>query len=655
MTSFFGICDSLYILYCLKFLLMKFPKLLLCNLLLVVFASVNSQSDSDYKVNEIPLKLKIKSNAVVRYDKTSIVINDFDDMSVTTKRIVTVFNEYGNRHQNAYEGYDPNTKIKKMEARIFNESGEEVKKFKLRDFSDESAVSGGTLYSDSRVKYLNYTPVKYPYTIEYLSEVQMKSTAFVPQWRPIDDYYVSVENSEYEIINNTDIKIRTKSVNFEAYNIQKLSETHVKASNLYGIKYEAYNPGISNIIPMLKSALTTFNMEGVKGENNNWTDFGKWMYNKLISGTGIIPQSAIEEVKALTANTTDNLEKAKLVYQYMQDKTRYISVQVGIGGWKPMDAMDVDKLGYSDCKGLTNYTKALLEAVGVPSYYTVVWGDREIKSIDKEFSLTEGNHVILCVPNNDENVFLECTSQTNPFGFTAGFTDDRDVLLVKPEGGEIVHTRVYAAEDSQQITKAEVDLTASGGLSAKIEITTTGYQYGLHEDVVNKSLRDQKMNYKEYWGNINNLELLTINVDNNKDDVILKETVELEAPNYASKSGNRLIIMPNMFNRITNIPPRYEQRNLDFKLQRAYKDKDEFIINLPDNIVVEAMTEGEEIESKYGIYKYKLEQLEGNKLKYSRELIMNKGDYDKEDYNAFRDFKKRIVKLDKTKIVLKLN
>jgi heterodisulfide reductase subunit A-like polyferredoxin len=31
-------------------------------------------------------------------------------------------------------------------------------------------------------------------------------------------------------------------------------------------------------------------------------------------------------------------------------KSRYVSIQVGIG-WKPMDASDVDRLGYGDCKG----------------------------------------------------------------------------------------------------------------------------------------------------------------------------------------------------------------------------------------------------------------------------------------------------------------
>lgn len=634
---------------------MHSSKYLLSGIIIFLFFFSFSQSSDVYNSATVPLKLKVKANATVRYDSKHVEINDFDDMYVTTKRIVTVFNEYGDRHLNAVEFYDSNTKIKKMEAYIYDASGKEIKKIKLKDFTDQSAVSGATLYSDNRVKFLDYTPLKYPYTLEYSSEVQFKSTAFVPKWFPIDGYYLSVEQSEYEIVNNSDIKIRTKAENFEAHNIEKISDVHFKAKDLEGVKYEAYGPDITSVVPNFKAALTRFNMEGVEGVNNNWKDFGKWMYEKLITGTDEIPQSAIDEVKALTANATSNIEKAKLVYQYMQDKTRYISVQVGIGGWKPMDAMEVDKLGYSDCKGLTNYTKALLEAVGVPSYYTVVWGDRNIKDIDNEFSVTEGNHVILCLPTENENIFMECTSQTSPFGLTAGFTDDRDVLLVKPDGGEIVHTKVYGAEDSQQITTAQVNLLASGGFEANVEIKTTGYQYANHEDILRKSPRDQKMSYKEYWDNLNNLEIIDYKLDNNKEEIILKENVELKVDNYAAKTGNRLIIMPNMFNRVSSIPPRYDKRNLDFVFQRAYKDTDNFIINLPENTVVEAMEEGKKLETKFGSYEYKLEKISENQLGYTRSYTMNKGNYNKEEYDAFRNFIKDIVKLDKSKIVLKIN
>lgn len=611
-----------------------------------------SQSEEDFNALFIPAELKVKANAVVRYEKKTVEIIDYDEINIKEKRIVTIFNKYGNRHANAVQYYDDHREIKKIEARIYDASGEEIKKVKEKDFTDASAVSEISIYEDDRVKYLSYMPLKYPYTVEYTSEVVYKSTAFFPSWQPLDDYYVSLQHAEYEIINSAGVDIKTKKENFKDYNIEEVANNHFIAKNINGIKYEAYTPGLNNIVPRYKVAMKKFNMVGVEGINNDWSDFGKWMYDRLLTGTDAIPQTTIDEVKQLTDGVDDKVERAKMVYKYMQDKTRYISIQVGIGGWKPMMANDVDKLGYADCKGLTNYTKALLEAVDVPSYYTVVYGGNAIRSIDKDFSAIEGNHVILCVPNDNENIFLECTSQTNPFGFTAGFTDDRDVLLVKPEGGEVVHTKVYEADDSIQKTTANINLDETGSFTADVNITTTGFQYNIHEGIENETDRDQQLHYKEYWDNINNITIDKIEIDNNKESVVYNENIKLSSSNYASKSGTRLIFQPNMFNKVTDIPPRYSERKLEFKIDRSFKDVDEFIIQFPETLKVEAMTEGKTIETQFGTYKFNIEELEGNKIKYTRTYILNKGNYQKEDYKAFRDFRKQIVKNDKTKIVL---
>lgn len=624
---------------------------LLLPFLIISFFSF-SQSADVYSALLVPSELKEKANAVVRFQKKTVEILSLDRIKVTNKRITTVYNKYGNKHINAVAYYDSHRDIQTMEAHIFDALGEEIKKIKKRDFVDVSAVSDFSIYEDDRVKYLDYIPLNYPYTVEYTSEIVYKSTAFFPGWYPIDGYYVSVQHSDYEIINTAGIELKSKKEHFEDFGIKEISENHFVAEHINGIKYEAYTPDFQNMIPHYKVALKNFEMVGVEGSNENWNDFGKWMYDKLLTGTDYIPDETKAHAKKITAGVDDKIERAKIIYQYMQDKTRYISIQVGIGGWKPMLANDVDKLGYADCKGLTNYTKALLEAVDVPSYYTVVYGGRSLRDIDSQFSSVEGNHVILCVPNEGENIFLECTSQSNPFGFTAGFTDDRDVLLVKPEGGEIVHTKIYGADDSVQNTIAKINMDDTGSIDAEVSVTTTGFQYSLHEGIDKKSERDQHLHYKEYWDNINNLTIDNINIENDKNNVVYTENVKLSSINYASKSGTRLIFQPNIFNKVTQIPPRYTERKLEFKIDRGFKDVDEFIIQLPEGLKVEAMTDAKEIKNKFGSYSFKIEALEGNKLKYTRTYMLLKGNYPKEDYKAFRAFRKQIVKHDKSKIVL---
>ena len=623
--------------------------------LLIAFISLSplfAQQDDLYLASTIPLELRSKSNAVVRYNKMHIEVKAYDNLTYKNTRIVTVFNEVGISDQGAVEMYNENRQIKTLEARIYNSEGKEIKKFRKNDFEDVSAVDGGTLYSDNRIKYLNYTPTQYPYTIKYEVEMQYKSTAFLPSWRPIEGYYVSTENSEYEIVNNSETQVKIKTKQFDNYKIDKLGEYHYSAKNLKSIKPEDYSPSFRNIAPELRAALIEFDMEGVKGVNSNWNQFGKWIHDELISGTEVLPESVKLEIRELTENATSDLEKAKIVYQYMQDKTRYISVQVGIGGWKPMLANDVERLSYGDCKGLSNYTKALLKEVGVEAYYAVIYGGRDIVNFDSEFSATEGNHAVLCLPFEDQNVWLECTSQSNPFGYIANFTDDRDALLITPEGGKIVHTTIYPTQSNLQNTKAEVSLSANGDMSGQVEIKTSGYQYALHEGIQNKPMREQSLYFKNYWDYLNNLNISNIEFHNDKDSIIFTEKIKVNNPGFAKQTGKRLLFQPNAFNRYTNVPTRYKQRTLDFEIERGYTDIDEYIINIDSTFQVEAMPSPVEITSKFGKYSFTIDKVTESQLRYKRIHILNKGYYSKDEYDDFRSFMSSIVKNDKSKIVL---
>lgn len=630
-------------------------KLLLLSMLLAG-TTIKSQTEDLYQSNSVPSALIENVNSVMRYQSTKINISAYNRMTITQKRIITVFNKIGDRNLRAGSGYDNNRIIKKIEAVVYDQRGKQIKKFKKGDFIDESAVSGATLYSDSRMKYLNYTPVSYPYTMEFDLVLDYKTTAFIPQWKPLEWYFTATQYSEYEITNNSGVELKIKPSNLEGFNIEAINNYHYKATNIPSITYEEYSPDFESFAPVVKAALVEFDMEGVKGVNSNWQEFGRWMNEALIANTQKLPQEVIEQVKALTAHTNDPEEKARIVYQFVQDKTRYVSVQIGIGGWKPIDATQVNQVGYGDCKGLTNYTQALLKEIGVESYYTIIFGDSDkIYNIDKDFSSTQGNHAILCLPVEDNYIWLECTSQTTPFGLIAGFTDDRDALIITPKGGEIVRTKRYKPEESLQLTTAKVNFDATGNLSAKVQVKTTGYQYSMRQAYQTKDTKEQNLNYKKYWSNINNLQIENVNFNNDKVLIELEESVQITASNYASKAGNRLLLQPNMFNVTNDIPARYSKRQLDFEISRGFKDEDEYVIEFPSEVEIESLPEAVFLSTKFGDYAFSLETLEDKKVLYKRTYMLKKGKYTKDDYEDFREFKKLIAKHDKAKMALKIN
>ena len=113
----------------------------------------------------------------------------------------------------------------------------------------------------------------------------------------------------------------------------------------------------------------------LSGSFTNWQELGKWEYDKLIANRKKFPAETVQHIKEITEDITDPKLKAKKIYEYMQQKTHYISVQVGIGGFQPFRHLMWIRMSYGDCKALVNYTQALLKVAGIDSYYCVVYGD----------------------------------------------------------------------------------------------------------------------------------------------------------------------------------------------------------------------------------------------------------------------------------------
>ncbi len=620
---------------------------------LLVINGINAQVDKHVALT-IPEELKENANSVIRLQEIEITINSRELYTTKTKRIVTVLNEYGNKGVDASEYYSKSERIKNIEATIYDAFGKEIKKVKKKDFKDQSIADGFSVLTDGRILYLDFTPTQYPYTIEYTSEVETINTAFFPIWSTFERYLQSIEQTEFLISYPENLGFKYKLSNFDGSTIvteETNNSLKFIAKNINAQKKEENAPDVSKIFPFAKFSLEKFNLEGVEGTASSWEEFGKVWYRDLVDDKSEISNETLNKIKELTKGIEDPIEKAKIIYQFVQSKTRYVSIQLGIGGWKPMLAKDVDRLGYGDCKALSNYTRILLENVDVPSYYTVIYGDSDKRDFDKDFVSQQGNHVILSIPYKNEYKFLECTSQTSPFAYGGDFTDDRYALIIKPEGGEIVKTNEWDEKQTVQSTKGSYSIDENGKLAASFTIESTGLFYEKYQlkSLSNADLMDY---YKSVFSGLTNLKITKSNLEDNREKIKFKEEIEAQVENYVTTANQSIFFVVNAFNRNNNIPKKARNRKHPFEISRGFQENDTFEITIPNGYTVEFLPNDVLIQNEFGLYKVEIKKSNENKLTFSRVLEIKKAELDASEFEKYRKFREQIARNDNAKIVL---
>lgn len=631
--------------------------LLLTLILGLCLSSQASAQESLHKIETVNSALVAHANAVVRLNEIHVTYNSPKNLKVEEHRIVTVLNSNGKNAVEAYLHYNDDTRRKNLEAYFYDKNGKEIKKVRKSDFNDVSAVGNGTLYADSRIKYLSSPVLQFPYTVDFKASFKTSNTAYMPGFHFVQFYNTGVEKAVYKVnYDTTAHKIRFKEKNFRDYDItiQKTADgrTYI-GKNINAIRAESFSPAEGNYVPQILTEPNDFYIFGKEGHSKNWNEMGKWMDTDILKDRDELPEATKAKMKELTKDVADPIEKARIIYHYVQNNTRYISVQVGIGGIQPIPANEVDNMKYGDCKGLTNYTKALLESVGVPSYYVHVEAGSEKVDFEENFSsLWQGNHVILCIPNGNDVIWADCTNSRIPFGFIGRFTDDRRVLVMKPEGGELMRTTSYLNTDNYQNTTGDMTIGIDGSLNSNLKISSGGTQYEDHYRIGFLSQSDLLKYDRKYWSFLKDLNIESHTFDNDKTAQKFTENIKLSTPKFASKFGKRMLFLVNPLNKHTSVPPRYAKRTTPFIIQRGYLDEDSLKIHIPENYKVEAIPDSVSLKTKFGTYNMQVKKIDAKTLSYHKKVLIKAGNYTKDQYEAYRDFRKKIAKSGGAKIAI---
>jgi hypothetical protein len=603
----------------------------------------------------IPDSLKENANAVVRYENKEFVILSNEKAIYNVKYAITILNKNGDANANLSVYYDNYKKITNIGGAVYDHSGRLVRKLKNKDFEDQSITSSGTLFDDLRLRYINIFKNTYPYTVEYEYTIEYDGFISFPSWILHPEYNVAIQKSKYKITADPNYKFHYKTINYidnlkERY-INKVKEYTWDTLNLGAIKKEPYRSYFTELSPTIYFAPDNFYFDGYYGKQSSWEEYGKWAY-QLIKGRDSLSEKTKLELHKLISNETDLILKTKLVYEYMQSKTRYVSIQLGIGGFQPFSALEVDEQGYGDCKALSNYTKALLKEVGIFSIYTEIYGGRLKKQFYKDFpSTNQGNHIILCVPFEKDTIWLECTDQHQAFGYLGSFTDDRYAILIKETGGELVKTKSYSQKENLQLRNIKAKIDESGTALCKVNTSYNAIQFDNISYQLLYGREDQKKNLLKNL-KINNFEILDFNYTQQKRILpIGKEELNLKIKNFAGISGNRMFVTMNILNKQSKIPKKVSNRKSKVVLNYEYCDIDSITYTIPENYSFEFIPDSSFISSKFGEYRSSVKII-GKELLYIREFNRNKGWFPPEDYDDLIGFLKKISKADNKKTIL---
>ncbi|MBD1430924.1 DUF3857 domain-containing protein [Sphingobacterium litopenaei] len=624
-------------------------------LLIALTFALNSLFAQEFAVETIPNGLKSRATAILRNEHISFDMKADNNITETVTRAITILNKSGEDYSDLTLFYDKSKTIKDIKGFVYDEFGKQIGKFGQKDFKDYSATDGVSMYADSRVKHYSPSVTIYPYTIVYSYEIKHGQNLFIPYWYPNRSNDLAVEKSTYQFSCKPELNLRIKTENLQQEAVVTTNEkgkTYTwTASNLQARKEEPYSPIEHPSKMIVKIVPETFQYYKRTGKVTNWQDFGKWVHDELLKGKHDLPATTIEKAKQIANQFDHPRDKAKALYKYMQDKTRYVSVQIGIGGLEPFPASYVDRLGYGDCKALVNYMQCLLAAVDIPSLYCVVEAGNQKVSLDESFAnAVDGNHIILCVPFENDTTWLECTSNKNPFGYLGDFTDDRLVLACTADGGKVFRTQRYLATESLQTRKNTFKVTKEGTLVGKIATQFSGSQFENHFYNMFNSLPDQNKQLKKYY-DVNNIVFDKIEYKvNNEKEPILEENLEVNIRSYVVKNGNNYILTPNVFNVQRNIPESRNRTN-PLYINRGYTDIDETEFVFEEKLKGFLVPVNESIECAMGKYELKIAS-DGQKVKYYRKLEIKDGTYPADQYQTYFDFISKVAANDRIRYTI---
>lgn len=570
------------------------------------------------EVIQYDTKVELSENKLIKNYQISIQINnseglEYADIDIPQNRL---------------------TEVSDIRAFITDNNGELIRKLKKKDILFTSDISSGTFYENDFQYSFKMIHKEYPYVLHYSYQSEQEEFLRILSWQPNSYFYIpTLESSlsltvpnDYQIIIQEDQIQHTKSEGEDGR-----IEYHWAGLEYHPIREESYMPPINEVLPSVCIIPLNFVFE-ISGAHENWQSFGKFI-DSLNSGLSELPAGEKKKIDALIKGIEGDQEKISVLFQYLQDETRYVNVSIDVGGLKSHPASYVAENKYGDCKALSNYFKSVLDYAGVKAYLTLIHASGKIYQIDKDFPTSQFNHMILYVPK--DSLWIDGTSDLS-CGYVGTFIQGRDALIIDGENSFFKKTEELSKEDVQLSRNFYIKKEIGGRATVNIRSSYKGKNYEVLHQIKTNFEKSRKMELlTDYF--VEDMvqapdEIIFITSKSN-DEIILN--YQASSDFILQKMGNEILVrIPK-----TRFPKLEKPKYRDFNLQIDYPiyQQDHIVFEKPANTQIISIPSSFELKTDFGEYLVEVSEDEKHII-IDKSFYMKAGKYDLDQYLELYQF-----------------
>lgn len=438
--------------------------------------------------------------------------------------------------------------IKSVKGEIRDLSGKRLKKLHKKDLREFEYSPGYVLYSGNKYTVFNLTNPTLPYILVYEYTIELHSLFNWPAWFPQEDVPVGQASFELRLPGQFQYNYRTigNVPNADTLDGGRTLQWSLKDIPPYPHEYRTPPDEAEQFGLIFTPAV--FKLYGDTGSLRSWNTFGRWATALFNDQIRLDPTAASD---LNVEDGTDSYTKIQRIYEYVQQKTRYVAISLGEHSWKPHSAQQVCDKKYGDCKDLSGFFIALLQRYNIPAFPALI-RTSNYGEIHLEFPTNRFNHVITFIPLDNDTLWVDCTSEVATITDLPWSIEGCYALILRGNHSVLIRTPISQPDENVDRLEATATLLPTGSLEIEGEISATGNEEQQLRGILLPLTADKRRNTLLAWLSdyAPDFKLQRLQIRGLND---LDSSVTVSFRGIASRYGNttqrRIIVNPSFYRR----------------------------------------------------------------------------------------------------------